>query len=64
MLGIVAIIIILAIIITLIFAATRPETFRIERSISIKASPEKIFPFIIDFHQWSHGPHGRKLTPS
>ena len=56
MLGIVAIIIILATIITLIFAATRPDTFRIERSISIKASPEKIFPFIIDFHHmksWS-----------
>ena len=56
MLGIVTIIIILAIIITLIFAATRPDTFRIERSVNIKATPEKIFPFIIDFHHmksWS-----------
>ena len=55
MLGIVAIII-LAIIIALIYAATRPNTFRIERSINIKASPEKIFPLIINFHHmksWS-----------
>lgn len=56
MLGTVAIIIILAIITAVIFAATRPDTFRIERSINIIALPEKIFPFIIDFHHmksWS-----------
>lgn len=56
MLGTVAIIITLAIITAVIFAATRPDTFRIERSINIIASPEKIFPFIIDFHHmksWS-----------
>ena len=56
MLGIVAIIIILAIVIVLILVAMRPSTFRIERSINVKASPEKIFPLIIDFHHmksWS-----------
>lgn len=37
----------------LIYAATRPDTFHVERSISIKASPEKIFAFINDFHQWN-----------
>jgi uncharacterized protein YndB with AHSA1/START domain len=36
----------------LVFAATRPDTFRVERSTSIKAAPEKIFPLINDFHQW------------
>ena len=29
-----------------IFAATRPDDFRVERSINIAASPEKIFPMI------------------
>jgi len=56
MLKIIVIIIILAIIVALIWASTKPDTFRIERSINIKASPEKIFPLIIDFHQrnaWS-----------
>jgi hypothetical protein len=36
----------------LALAATKPDTFRVERSVSIKAPPEKIFPLIDDFHQW------------
>jgi uncharacterized protein YndB with AHSA1/START domain len=36
----------------LIYASTKPDTFRVERSINIKASPEKIFPLINDFHLW------------
>jgi polyketide cyclase/dehydrase/lipid transport protein len=36
----------------LIYAATKPDTFSVQRSISIKASPEKIFPLINDFHAW------------
>jgi len=32
----------------LIFAATRPDTFRVERSASIKAPPEKVFALIND----------------
>ena len=35
-----------------IFAATRPETFRVQRSVRIDAAPEKIFPLIDDFHNW------------
>lgn len=36
----------------LIYAATKPANFRVERSTTIKAPPEKIFPLISDFHQW------------
>jgi uncharacterized protein YndB with AHSA1/START domain len=36
----------------LAFAATRPNTFLIERSLSIKAPPEKIFALINNFHDW------------
>jgi hypothetical protein len=36
----------------LIYASTRPDTLHVERSISIMASPEKVFPFINDFRQW------------
>ncbi|NVN99920.1 MAG: SRPBCC family protein [Geobacteraceae bacterium] len=36
----------------LVFAAFRPDTFSVERSATIKAAPEKIFPLINDFHQW------------
>ena len=40
----------------LAYAATRPDTFRVERSASIQASPEKIYPYMSDFRKgdlWS-----------
>ncbi|MFZ0478668.1 MAG: SRPBCC family protein [Terriglobales bacterium] len=37
----------------LAFAATKPNTFSIQRSRSIQAPPEKIFALINDFHNWS-----------
>jgi len=52
MLQTVGIIVVLLIAGILIFAALRPSRFRIERSAGIKAPPEKIFPYINDFHQW------------
>ncbi len=36
----------------LVLAAMKPDTFRVERSASIKAPPEKVFPLINDFKQW------------
>jgi K+-transporting ATPase KdpF subunit len=36
----------------LIYAATRPDTFRVERTATIKAPPERIFPLINDFQRW------------
>jgi hypothetical protein len=36
----------------LIFAATKPDTFRVERSAAIKAPPEKIFAILNDFQKW------------
>lgn len=52
MLKIIVIVVIVIISAMLIYAATRPDTFRVERSATIKASPEKLFPFINDFHNW------------
>jgi hypothetical protein len=49
---IVAIAIVVLIAVILIYASTKPDTFHVERSINIKVSPEKIFPFINDFHLW------------
>lgn len=48
----------------LIFAATRPDTFRIERSTSIKAPPEKIFPYINGFHPWEAWSPWEKIDPA
>ena len=36
----------------LIYAATQPDTFRIQRATSIKAPPEKIFAVLNDFMRW------------
>jgi uncharacterized protein YndB with AHSA1/START domain len=49
----IATIIVLVIAAVLIYAATKPDTFRIERSTTIKAPPEKIAAYLTDFHQWA-----------
>jgi uncharacterized protein YndB with AHSA1/START domain len=36
----------------ILFATTKPNTMRVERSIEIAAPPEKIFALLDDFHQW------------
>jgi len=48
----IAIVVVVPIAGILIFAATKPDTFRVQRATSIKAPPEKIFALIHDFHSW------------
>ncbi|MGZ8796674.1 MAG: SRPBCC family protein [Thermoanaerobaculia bacterium] len=48
----------------LIFAATKPDTLRVERTASIKAPPEKIFPLVNDFHNWSSWSPWEKRDPA
>jgi hypothetical protein len=48
-----AIVLVLAIVVLLIYAATRPDTFSIQRSASIKAPAEKIYPLINDLHRFN-----------
>lgn len=43
------------------FAATKPDTFRIERSASIKAAPEVIFAYLNDFRSWGNWSPWEKL---
>ena len=49
----VAIVVVLLIAGVLVFAAFRPDSFRVQRSASIKAPPERIYPFINDLKLWS-----------
>lgn len=45
-----------AVALLLLFALTRPDAFRVERSITIKADPTKVFALLNDFHffgKWS-----------
>ena len=46
------------------YAATRPDTFRVERTTSIKAPPEKIFPLINDLHRWDAWSPFEKKDPA
>ena len=52
MLKTIVIVVVVLIVALLAYAATRPDSFRLERSIIIKAPPEKVFALINDFHQW------------
>jgi hypothetical protein len=47
-----AITVAIAIAIVLVVAATKPDTFRVQRATTVRALPEKIFSSINDFHQW------------
>jgi uncharacterized protein YndB with AHSA1/START domain len=38
--------------VVLVFAATKPNTFRVQRSTVIDSPPEKIFALVNDFHNW------------
>jgi uncharacterized protein YndB with AHSA1/START domain len=42
----------LAIAALLVFAATRPDTFRVQRSASIQAPPDKVYGNLADFQRW------------
>jgi Polyketide cyclase / dehydrase and lipid transport len=39
--------------VVLVFAAMKPSTFHLQRSITIKVPTEKTFPLVNDFHNWS-----------
>ena len=53
MLTTIAIVVVAAIAFVLVLASTKSDVFHVERSTSIAAPPERIFPFINDFHAWT-----------
>lgn len=48
----------------LIYAATQPDTFRVQRTTTIAASPQKIFDLIDNFHSWSAWSPWEKMDPA
>lgn len=50
--AIIAVVLAIGIAVVLILAATKPNTFSVQRAAIISARPEKIFPLINDFRQW------------
>ena len=56
-------VILILVVAVLIYAATRPNTLHVERTASIKAPPEKIFPLVNDFHNWRSWSPYEQLDP-
>ena len=48
----------------LLYAASQPDNFRVERTIVIKAPPEKVFAQINGFHQWEAWSPWEKIDPA
>jgi len=57
-------VIVVALVIVLIMAASKPDTFRVERTATVKADPGKVFSFINDFHNWAAWSPYEKLDPN
>ena len=60
----IAIVVVVLIAAILAFAATKPDTFRVQRSAAIKAPPEKIFPLLNDFQRWETWSPWEKKDPA
>jgi hypothetical protein len=48
----------------LIYTSTRPNSFRVQRSVSIKAAPQRIFPLIDDLKAWAGWSPYEKKDPA
>src|SRR6218665_2773873 len=58
----IAVVVLIAAVLAL--AATRPDTFRVERSVTIKAPPDKVFALLDDFHQWTQWSPWERMDPA
>ena len=60
------ILIVLAVIVAgvLGLASTQPDTFSVQRSTTIQARPDKIFPLVADFHRWAEWSPWEALDPA
>jgi uncharacterized protein YndB with AHSA1/START domain len=62
--GIITVVIVVVAAAVLIYAATRPGTFRVERSLAIKAAPDELFALVSDLHAWAVWSSYEKKDPA
>jgi hypothetical protein len=53
-----------AVAVVLILAASKPDTFRVQRTATVMAGANKVFPLIDDFRQWGTWSPWEKLDPT
>lgn len=56
--------IVIVVVAAILLFATRPDTFRVERSITIDAAPEKIFMLVNDFRAWRQWSPWENIDPN
>jgi hypothetical protein len=54
---------VVALVCLLAFAQTKPDVLRVERSITIRGTPEKIYPYIANLRLWTEWSPYEKLDP-
>jgi uncharacterized protein YndB with AHSA1/START domain len=64
MLKIIAVVVLLLIAVVLGIAATKPDTLHVQRTATIHAPPEKIFPLINDYRSWTAWSPYEKIDPA
>jgi len=64
LLGWIAAVIVVVVAGVLIYAATQPDSFRVQRSASIKAPPDKVFAMINDLKAWAAWSPYEKKDPA
>lgn len=64
MLPTILIVLLAPIVVVLLIAATRPNTFRVERRAHINAPPSAVFPLLDDFHRWVVWSPWERLDPA
>ncbi len=52
------------VVLVLVLAATRPKSFRVERSLTLHASREAVLAQLQDFHRWADWSPWEKIDPS
>ena len=52
-----------AIVVILIIAATKPDTFHVERKTTSSAAPSAVYANVEDFHRWAQWSPWEKLDP-
>lgn len=60
----IALVVAALIVAVLVIAAFQPDSFRIERSATIKAPPEKVYALIDDFRKWPLWSPWEKMDPA
>jgi uncharacterized protein YndB with AHSA1/START domain len=56
---------ILALVVALVlYVATRPDSFRVQRTATIAAPAERIYPLIADFHAWPRWSPWEQIDPA